>query len=344
MKMLKPIAVLISDVHYNLQTIALADAAMTMAIEKSIALNVPLIVAGDLHDTKANLRGECIDAMIKTFAKACYIKPYVMIGNHDKINEKSSSTEHSLKFLEPYVHLVETPQPMENENTVFMIPYQHDPELVKLILLEAANYKICIMHQGCSDSNSGEYFQEKSALPKECFADFRVISGHYHSRQQIKCGRARKGAVGAFDYIGNPFTLNFGEANDPPKGFQILMSNGLLEFVPTNLRKHVVIEFNVDDFDPNENGDSGTEPGDLVWFKITGTKEQLVKIDRAKVAEYFNIETFKLDLIPQDTKTSQAEQPKALTQGPLLDSLIDSLTNTSDERKTRLKDLWKTFA
>ena len=64
-----PVAILISDVHYNINTLKLADAAMQMAIDEANKLSVPLIVAGDLHDTKANLRGECVNAMLSTFSK-----------------------------------------------------------------------------------------------------------------------------------------------------------------------------------------------------------------------------------------------------------------------------------
>lgn len=66
----KPEAVLISDIHYNIQTLPLADAAVNMAITKANQLGVPLIVCGDLHDTKANLRGECVNAMLETFSRA----------------------------------------------------------------------------------------------------------------------------------------------------------------------------------------------------------------------------------------------------------------------------------
>src|SRR5579862_1378127 len=102
----KSLAVLVSDVHYNVHTLKLADAAMRMAIVKANKLEVPLIVAGDLHDTKANLRGECVNAMIETF-KQCNKPPYIIVGNHDRINEKSH--EHSLNFLAPYCHIVDSP-------------------------------------------------------------------------------------------------------------------------------------------------------------------------------------------------------------------------------------------
>ncbi|MES1987480.1 MAG: metallophosphoesterase, partial [Pseudomonadota bacterium] len=85
-----------ADVHYSVPTLPLADAAVRQAIDKPNELNVPLIVAGDLHDTKANVRGECMIAMRKTFCKAI-TSVVILRGNHDALNEKSQ--EHSLCFL-----------------------------------------------------------------------------------------------------------------------------------------------------------------------------------------------------------------------------------------------------
>jgi hypothetical protein len=59
--MSKPVAVLISDVHFNLSTLELASSAMKMAQNRAVELNVPLVVAGDLTDHKAIIRGEVAD-------------------------------------------------------------------------------------------------------------------------------------------------------------------------------------------------------------------------------------------------------------------------------------------
>jgi DNA repair exonuclease SbcCD nuclease subunit len=103
----KPIAVLISDVHYNVQTLELADKAVRLAINKANELQVPLIVAGDLHDTKANMRAECVNAMIETF-KNTDTSTFIIVGNHDKINEKSD--KNALNFLNKYAYIVEDNQ------------------------------------------------------------------------------------------------------------------------------------------------------------------------------------------------------------------------------------------
>jgi len=189
---------------------------------------------------------------------------------------------------------------------------------------EFLNPNILIMHQGITGSNSGEYIQDKSAITKDDVAGMRVISGHYHARQTIELPDG-----GKWDYIGNPYTTNFGEANDPPKGFQILMDDGSLEFVPTNLRKHVVMELDLSRYEQFVNNPNFGD--DLVWLKVKGTKEQLANFKKP-----FDC---RLDLIPLDTVTQASAQN--LTQTELLDQLIDSLTNTSDESKARLKQTWK---
>lgn len=328
---MKPISVLIADVHYSLPTLKLADAAMRQAIAKANELNVPVIVAGDLHDTKANLRGECVNAMVETF-KLCRQKPYVIIGNHDRINEKSP--EHSLNFLKSLdVELVTEPTALSNENTVILLPYYDHPLAAKMAVKKyGPNHSILVMHQGLNKTQMGDYIQDKSALNFEDVSKYRIISGHYHARQTVHFPEG-----GKWDYIGNPYTLSFGEANDPEKGFQILYDDGSLEFVPTNLRKHVIWDLDINNIEISM---KELSKYDLLWVKIKGTHEELNKCSRAYVSRLLDLDgPFKLDLIPLGGIT---EKPtKQLASAELMDSLIDSLTNTSDERKTKLKELWR---
>lgn len=347
---MKPKAVLISDVHYNVHTLKLADAAMRMAIDTANSLDVPLIVAGDLHDTKANIRAECVNAMRETFKLMhkreyydgeehhnTHYNTYIIRGNHDAINEKSE--DHSLNFLTDLADIIEKPW-FYNElgaidgNSIHLIPYHHDTNVLKSYLSKVDKGSMLIMHQGITGSNSGDYIQDKSAITPQDVAGFNVISGHYHNRQTIQLPEG-----GTWNYIGNPYTLNYGEANDPPKGYQILMDDGTLKFVPTDLRKHVVFEFFLNDIPSVGIGTLECGKDDLVWIKIKGTKEDLARINKSWVAKDTGLESFRLDLIPLET--CQVFVPKNLTQGPLLDSLVDGLTNTSDERKARLKQLWR---
>ena len=332
--MAKPIAVLISDVHYNLSTLDLADKATNMAIDKANQLKVPLIVAGDLHDTKANLRGECVNKMLTTFSKSqdCMI----LRGNHDQINEKSS--EHSLNFLGhlPKVLIIDNVFIFKDIN---LIPYQHDPKQFESILNSIPKGALIIMHQGVVGAGMGDYMQDHSAIDISLLSDYRVISGHYHTRQTIKTGRPRKGAIGALDYIGNPYTLTFGEASDPEKGFQILMDDGTLEFVPTNLRRHIKLEM-----DTNSTiVDIIPAPTDLVWIKLEGTKEELLKFNKKDYCIKMGLpDNTKIELIPVDTK-NESKVIKSTSQTDTLDAIIDTLINTTREQKYRLKQLWRTL-
>jgi len=329
--MSKPIAVIISDVHYNLQTLELADAAMRLAIAKANQLQVPLIVAGDLHDTKANMRGECIEAMINTF---CILKVscFILRGNHDQINEKSN--KHSLNFLDLIENVTVIDHFTQHIGLSF-IPYQHDLEMFKFYLDQIDKGSTIIMHQGVKGSNAGDYMQDPTAIDKDLLADYRVISGHYHTRQDIKCGRPRKGAAGLMSYIGNPYTLNFGEATDLKKGFRVLNADGTLDFISTNLRKHVVIEINRGAFTVQD-----IKLGDIVKVKVTDIKEVLARLTKEYVAKMINYNEFRLELIPLETSSLPAVNT-TISSKDTLDELIDTLSNTSDDQKLRLKTLWK---
>ncbi len=307
-----------------------------MAVTQANSLNVPLIVTGDMHDTKANLRGECIDSMIRIF-RDCAQVPYIIVGNHDRINEKSSA--HSLEFLRPYANIVDSPLYCKDID-FWLLPYYHDRDECAEDLARLPEVNGCkrfIMHQGIEESHSGDYIQDKSAITKQDAAGLTVWSGHYHRRQSIKLPDG-----GTWNYVGNPFTLGFGEANDPVKGFQVLNSDGTAEFIPTNLRKHVVIEQSYG-LMFSDTLDIRIIPGDLVWVKLSGHKENLAKTSRDEIAFEMGLTGgFRLDLIPTDG-IAQKVETKGLSQTELLDTLITSMPDTSDERKNRLKQLWRQF-
>lgn len=333
--MRQPKAVIISDIHYNINTLPLADKALRMAIDTANDLKVNIIVAGDLHDTKALLRGECVKAMIDTFS-TCKTAAIVLTGNHDLIHEKSP--EHSLEFLRKFVYLVDKPL---SSLDYHLIPYQSDPQVIKAYLdTQTLPGETVIMHQGVLGSKAGHYLQDKSACPKEWFADYRVISGHYHLAQDIKCGRPRKGAVGLFSYVGNPYTLTFGEANDGPKGFRILYDDGSLELVPTNLRKHVGIERHVDTLMSSPYLHSLANQNDLVWLKVTGPRSRLDALSKYKIMGHDN---YKLDLIYTDSEQVEDNLTETCTNEEIFDNIIDK-TSETDEQKAHLKKTWRELA
>lgn len=342
----RPIAVLISDIHFTLSTLEEASSSLLKAQFKAVLLKVPLVICGDTLDSKAVIRAEIANRLIELMSKHDCPETIMLVGNHDKINEKGQG--HSLNFLKPYCVVIDSIRIGKLGNTdVVMIPYQSDSNVIKDFLKDedCPKESIIIMHQGLQGSDSGEYIQDHSALTHEDIQDFRVISGHYHRRQDIKTGRPRKGALGMFSYIGNPYTLSFGEAEHPEKGFQILMDDGTLEFVPTNLRKHVVIETVY-----RETGwgfpAKTVNQNDILLVKAKGPKSKLNLLNKAEIKKALNFNgDFRLDLIPTDNEVdlNAVHTKNDMSQAELLDSMIDSLTTTDDNTKIRLKQLWKAF-
>lgn len=346
--MSKPIAVLITDIHFTLATLERAAAAFLKAQFKAKILNVPLVVLGDTLDAKRIIAAECANKLIELLSVKDAPDTIFLVGNHDKINEKSE--DHALNFLKPLATVIDAPKTGRLSGTkVLLMPYQHDTNVIKNILSEEVFFppSLILMHQGVMGSEAGHYIQDKSACPKEWFEDFRVISGHYHKKQDIKCGRPRKGGLGLFSYLGNPYTLNFGEARDGEKGYHILNSDGSLELVSLDLPKHVVFELTADWL-----GQKGlVTPGafakeqDFLWIKVHGTSEQLASLTRTSIAESLFLQgrSFKLDLVKAEAKADIDIKSTSQDKSVILDKLIDSLTNVDDKQKKRLKATWRDF-
>lgn len=324
----EPIAVISGDIHYNLQNLEVADIATRMAIVTANDLNIPFIANGDITDNKAILRAECVNAMIETF-KTTKLMALVNIGNHDKIHNKD--TNHALNFLRPYATLIDFPQYVDTLG-LYIIPYFDAVDELRGLLKTIPKGSTLIMHQGLISSNAGHYMQDKAALDPSDLINFRTILSHYHARQDIKCGN------NIASFIGSPYTTSFGESADLPKGYQILYENGSLEFVPTNLRRHRILELNTRFTQAVEIGTN-----DILWVKVTGPTDELAKIQKAQLAKDVGIkQDFRLDLIPTDTKPV-GKIDNTASQAEILDSVIDNLQNTEDARKTRLKQLWRKF-
>lgn len=321
-----PIAVVISDIHYNLQTLPVADACLRQAVAVANQKEVPLIIAGDLHDTKANLRGECVSAILNTL-DLCKYSIYVLVGNHDKINEKSQ--EDSLDFLRKSVsYLIREPQYFDFFDAWF-IPYQHDPEAMRQILRQIPDNSRLVIHQGRAGSEPGIGHYDKSALSAADYAPFKVISGHYHEYQSFD----------GFTYVGNPYTLDFSEADHKYKGFLLLNEDFSFTQVMTCQRKHVVCEY---DYDRDVSVFSAKPgPEDITLVKYSAPKKILTTLTKESVAKQLGLKTlnFRLDLIPADSDISEIEFSNNRTASSLFMSAVDSLS-LEQEEANRAKALW----
>ena len=332
----EPSAVLISDVHFSIATLSRAKAALQMAIDKANELTVPVFVLGDLHDTKANMRAECVKAMLDV-ANTCATHLSIIVGNHDKINEKSSFSEHSLHFLREAGFFI-LDQPAAFQNYAF-IPYCSTSEKFLKNLAEVPNNYTILAHQGLKSAAAGEYFQDHSAVPIEALAGRKVISGHYHTSQTIPLPEG-----GSWTYLGNPYTLNFGEAGDPPKGFKVLMEDGTLEHIRCDLPKHVILDLHFfgETYGVSHNYTT-IKPNDLVLIKAHGTAKELQKVTQKWVKE--ELELSASSRIELNRVDDGQTAPPVLHNNPkqTLDSIIDLLENHTNDDKARLKTLLKSL-
>jgi len=320
----RPLAVLISDVHYSLSTYEIADKAFRSAIDKAAELEVPLIDCGDLTNDKAILRAEVVNTLLNTaaYAKNRGVGLFLLVGNHSLLNEKSK--EHALNFLAPFCYVTDYPRTFAKFN---FIPYQSESADFLHALKQFPKGSIVIGHQGTLGGSMGHYIQDSSAFDPDEAKDHTVFLGHYHQHYKL----------GTTVSVGNPYTLSFGEANDPPKGFLILYSDGSYERVLTNLRKHVKIERTVEDLYGKLDN---VRDGDLIWLTVTGNSTEIAALKKKEVGErLFGHLNFKFDKICADGAVSLAA-PEKMTDSELLDAVIDA-GDDSTFTKAELKALWR---
>jgi DNA repair exonuclease SbcCD nuclease subunit len=333
--MSEPLAVLISDIHFDLNTLEKASAALLQAQFKAAYLKVPLIIAGDLHNTKAQMRAEVVNKMLELFSVKDAPSTLILVGNHDLCNERG--TPHALNFLKPYATIVEKISggylDQDRQFPVVLIPYQSDTTaMIEELKLPP---RLIIMHQGVTGSEAGEYFHDATAIPASALANHRVISGHYHARQTIQLEN------GVLDYLGSPFSHTFGEAKDPEKGFQILNEDLSLTFVPINLPTHRVMTLNyISELRDFYGERPNLKSGDILKVTVNGPSDELAKLTKDRVQELVNFSNIVLDIEPYTVETNI--QTEVTAPEAVFDTIIDS-TEIDANRKDRLKNLWRTF-
>lgn len=312
---MKPIAVAISDIHFTVSTLNTASRALRRAVREAETRLVPLVIAGDLHDSKAIIRAEVANELLTIFANArCRV--YILVANHDLVNERG--TEHGLNYLRSSnVDVIQSPVTVSLSGVpVRLIPYQASQEAMETAL---DTTHLVIMHQGVKGAWTGDYVHDRTAVDDHLFFNHTVFSGHYHRHQTI----------GNVTYIGSPYTITFGEASDPDKGFLVINSDGTFERVLTGLRKHVVLEPRIlPEGQLIWDKKVDLQPDDLVWVKITGPRSLLDKLDKKTFGEHWlDRVDYKLDKIYVDTalETCRIEH---MSEMEVFDMVVDKLEDT----------------
>lgn len=318
-----PKAVLISDIHFSLQNLEVASKSLNMAYDKARELKCLLIIAGDLHDSKALLRAECVNRLIDIFTKNKDIKTYCLVGNHDKINERSE--DHSIRFLSSYVELIQEPSKKEG---LGLVPYQssNDKFIDSIKMFEPGT--ILITHQGYLGAHMGEYIKDDSSVDPEKLKDYRIFSGHYHRHQTI----------GPVTFIGSPYTVTSGEYNDGKKGILILFDDSSFEHIDLKLRYHRIFEVNSSNLDYFQ---FDFNPGDIVRLKVSGNSLDLDKIDKRElITDKFSNCSLSIEKIYTDVNVRSIDM-RTMNKELIMDKIIEQDTVLSSKQKDNLRSIVK---
>lgn len=344
--MSSPIAVLISDIHFSLKTLELARASLMQAIRKANECGVHLYVLGDLHDSKAIIRGECANAMLECVREAhnLGVEISILVGNHDMINEKG--TTNSINFLGEYSRgaiVFDRPGVVQLGNGIrraHLIPYQNDSIKFLELVKGLKKGSLIFAHQGVKGAYMGEYVVDKTSVEHAELVDYTIFSGHYHRRQSISQeDNPSLFGVGTFNYLGSPYSGSFAEAGDGPKGFHVLMDDLTTRFITTGLRKHIILEVTLEQL-VNSPGFEDVKPDDAIWLKVSGRAKELAQLSKKKVGlELFGHQNYRLDRIPTDTEV-KIDKLETLTSEQLLDTVVDE-GEQDPQRRAYLKDLWR---
>ncbi len=329
--MKKPICVFITDLQLNLNTLEIGRVALVKSLIRADKLKVPLFIGGDLNDTKAIIRAEVANMLLFTFAEYANVQVYILVGNHDLINEKAF--EHGLQYLNnEHVHIIDRPVSIMLDKTlVKCIPYQTSNEVFTSIVSQKYDSeKLIFMHQGVQGAVMGDYVQDKSSVHPDVLKDHKVYSGHYHRHQ----------TVGTVTYIGSPYTISFGESSDGLKGYAEIYDDYSYTFIPLiGLRRHIIREIHTTELYSLK--ELLFRDKDLLWIKIHGLRSDLQQIDKQMISNIMSSNNFRLDLIP-DVSEQVEHAISHLTDDEILDTLINRLSE-SNERKQRLMHLWRSL-
>lgn len=327
----RPIAVCISDIHFNINTLEIASKSLISALHKAEELDTTLIIAGDLHDTKDIIRGKVANTII-SILKQARTPVKILVGNHDLLNEKGD--ENGLNYLAPYAQIIDKHTKLGLYPHLHFIPYQNSTEKFKYIISTINQGALVVMHQGVKGAFMGDYIQDKTSIDSEDLKDFTVISGHYHRHQTI----------GTVTYIGSPYSISFGEAKDTDKGFLILNNDGSFERHILNFRRHKIIELHTKDLLSGINGEvphnTKVNKDDLLWVKIYGPRSELDKVNKKDIGiKLLGHSNYKLDKIIMESIITGVKE-KNMSDGDILDFIIDRLPEIGTQ-KDFLKKLWR---
>lgn len=198
-------------------------------------LGQPVIILGDLLDTKELIRGKCLNFYINTFSKS-KLQYDIVVGNHDLFSLESE--EHALQALSllPNVRVHDKPH-YNSEFNIQFLPYCKKLLIVRDWLEQTPRSRIVCGHFDINSFDYGNGFKCDTGLDSDTFIQFPLIlSGHYH-KHQIR---------GNIFYLGTPFAQSFGETNQSKYIMSLDTTTLEYELVETWFPKYMTVEVDCD--------------------------------------------------------------------------------------------------
>lgn len=322
----------ISDVHISLKNLEVSLKVLRQALEKCKELDIPLVIAGDLNDTKAVMRSEWVEALIQLFSEYPFTKIYIIDGNHDLNNKAGSKSSLIFLNLLKNVDVFHYPTNIDFKGEIFyMVPYCNTTEAFREALNQAREKQIknIICHQGFKGAFMGDYVVDDSSIDPEELSDFKIVlSGHYHRHQWPSSN---------IMYFGSPFTVNFGEAGHNKYIWSIgKVSNKITTTpIPTKVRKHIQTTLEPDYATKNIPEEfQNASPEDLVKIVMKGPKEFALSKPLYKHPN--------LTLVPDIVKQSKIRIDQSIIDSPVqvIDEYLKNV-NTEYDKKELKQFLWK---
>lgn len=241
-------------------------------------LGNPVLILGDLLDTKEVVRGSCLNFCLERMARS-RLKFRILVGNHDWFNLECQ--DHSLRALAllPNVEVVAEPQVLDFGSGVsgLCVPYIHHADaFLQVIQGCPPGVPLLVMHQGVTgfDYGNGRIAEtEGGIVPEAALVRFRkVYSGHFHAYQKR----------GNLVFIGTPFSHSHGESDqrkyiglfDPKRMHEELLESPF----PRHVTLHV--DCDVEEKDQTLAGlRAAVERKDHVRVVLSGTQDHINRFD-----------------------------------------------------------------
>jgi len=201
-----------SDLHMSKATMHVALEVLEQVHNEAAQRNAGIAFLGDFWHVRGALPVEPLNEVIHLFKE--WTRPTILLaGNHDQVDIGGSL--YSLEAMAAtaprgLVRVIDTP-------TIGLgalwLPYRkRQEELVGAIAASVALPSRTIAVVFCHADVRGAKYNEGNAavgISPNAFPNVPVYSGHYHLPQKL----LRSGDADAIEYVGSPYQLSFGEAN-----------------------------------------------------------------------------------------------------------------------------------